>query len=544
MNIAIYSRKSKYSEKGDSIDNQIQYCKEYAEIHLSHIPDKKYVIYEDEGFSAANTARPQFQKLLKDIKNHSVDMLMCYRLDRINRNVSDFSKTLDILEQHEVSFISATENFDTSTPMGKAMIYIASVFAQLERETTAERVRDNMLALSHTGRWLGGLAPLGYDSEVIPYLDENCKERQLYRLIPVETELTTVRLLFYKYMETKSLSQVETYCLVNHIKTQKNCDFTKSSIALILQNPTYCIADTDAYGYFHSLGCIMANDLKAYNGKQGILCYNRTKHLGGRKQKKRPSCEWVIAIGKHEGIINGRDYAHVQNQIKQNKSKGTPRTETSNIALLSGKIICSDCGSRLRIKNIQRKEKKIYFSYVCEMKVLSKGSRCRMHNIPGNRMDSGVLEIISGLLAAGDPDTNYIPYLKKKEHLILGTAHGRNKKLETLQKEEHDLNNTIRNLLSQMVQNPSHLTVKYVLPKLEELDKKLNCIQKEIESLSVTAAYNTLPAGTIDSLYRNLAYIPVLLQETGMIQKKLALDSLIEKIDWDGTDAYVTLKTQ
>ena len=97
----------------------------------------EYFVYEDEGFSGGNTKRPEFQRMLKDIKKKKYDALICYRLDRISRNISDFSDTIKMLENTETQFISIKEQFDTSTPMGRAMMYITSVFAQLERETIA-----------------------------------------------------------------------------------------------------------------------------------------------------------------------------------------------------------------------------------------------------------------------------------------------------------------------------------------------------------------------------------------------------------------------
>lgn len=161
MKVAIYSRKSKYTGKGDSIGNQIQMCKDYIE-NLYKNKKIEYSIYEDEGLSGKNTNRPEFQKLLNDIKKEKFNVLICYRLDRISRNVAYFSSTLDELQVYGVDFVSIREQFDTTSPMGRAMIYIASVFAQLERDTIAERVRDNMIELAKNGQWLGGSHPLGY----------------------------------------------------------------------------------------------------------------------------------------------------------------------------------------------------------------------------------------------------------------------------------------------------------------------------------------------------------------------------------------------
>ncbi|MDO7204481.1 recombinase family protein [Paraclostridium bifermentans] len=97
---------------------------------------------------------------------------MCYRLDRVLRNIADFSSLIEDLQKYNISFVSIREQFDTSTPMGRAMMFIASVFAQLERETIAERVRDNMLELAKSGRWLGGTAPLGFNQKIYPYIDD------------------------------------------------------------------------------------------------------------------------------------------------------------------------------------------------------------------------------------------------------------------------------------------------------------------------------------------------------------------------------------
>ena len=182
MIAAIYSRKSMFTGKGESIENQVEMCKEYA---IKNLKIKDFIIYEDEGFSGGNINRPRFQELLKDIKKEKFNFLICYRLDRISRNVADFSATLELLQKHSISFISIKEQFDTSTPIGKAMVYISSVFAQLERETIAERVRDNMLELAKSGRWLGGQTPLGFNSKRIIYYNSQMKEKSMHKLSPI-----------------------------------------------------------------------------------------------------------------------------------------------------------------------------------------------------------------------------------------------------------------------------------------------------------------------------------------------------------------------
>ena len=161
VRIAIYSRKSKYTDKGDSVGNQIEIALKYIK---EHYPDSEYdveiVIYEDDGFSGGSIDRPKYKKFLIEEKIKPFDVLICYRLDRIGRNIADFSSLMEKITELGTSFISIKEQFDTKTPMGRAMMYIASVFAQLEREVIAERIRDNMIELAKTGRWLGRTDPI------------------------------------------------------------------------------------------------------------------------------------------------------------------------------------------------------------------------------------------------------------------------------------------------------------------------------------------------------------------------------------------------
>ena len=138
--IAIYSRKSKFTGKGESIGNQIELCREYIRTHYGGEAAEKTVVFEDEGFSGGNINRPAFQKMMSDLERGAFQALVVYRLDRVSRNVSDFSSLIEGLNRRGIVFVSVREQFDTATPMGRAMMYIASVFAQLERETIARQM--------------------------------------------------------------------------------------------------------------------------------------------------------------------------------------------------------------------------------------------------------------------------------------------------------------------------------------------------------------------------------------------------------------------
>ncbi len=141
MKFAIYSRKSKTTDKGESIGNQVEMCRNYINANAPG-EEHEFLIYEDEGFSGKNTKRPEFLRMMQDAKKKRFQQVVVYRLDRISRNIVDFMTITEKLQSSGIGFISINERFDTTTPMGRAMMQIAAVFAQLERETIAERVQD------------------------------------------------------------------------------------------------------------------------------------------------------------------------------------------------------------------------------------------------------------------------------------------------------------------------------------------------------------------------------------------------------------------
>lgn len=389
MIAAIYSRKSKFSAKGDSIENQVQMCKDYANNQMKDKQISQFIIYEDEGFSGKNTNRPEFLKLLRDINQKRFDILICYRLDRISRNVADFSSTLDLLQKQNIDFVSIREQFDTRSPMGRAMIYIASVFAQLERETIAERIRDNMIELAKSGRWLGGIIPIGYESRPIVYIDENVKERKMVKLIPNPDTLDIVKLIYNKYLDYRSLSSVETYLFQSNIKTKKGSNYSKSALKVILTNPVYVKANKSIIKYLISRGISVYGEP---NGKCGILTYNKQKTLlndnGKVSRVSRDSNEWIAACSSHKGIIEADKWLMVQEIIKNNKYKYPNQGKTNN-ALLTSKLKCPKCGGKMQIAHghISRKTGEKIFYYQCSLKKNSKGCLCNNSNLKVSELD-------------------------------------------------------------------------------------------------------------------------------------------------------------
>ena len=527
MKAAIYSRKSKFTGKGESIDNQIQMCKDYADLNLRDKAIDDFIIYEDEGFSGGNTNRPEFQRMMNDAENKKFDILICYRLDRISRNVADFSSTLQILRQYNIDFVSIREQFDTSSPMGRAMIYIASVFAQLERETIAERIKDNMLALARTGRWLGGVPPLGYKSTPLKYIDEDMKEHSMSKLTAVPEELKLVKLIFAKYLETKSLYGVESYLLENHFRTKRGSDFSKANLRWMLTNPVYVKATDKVFEYLSNLGVTTCGDP---DGIHGLLRYNKQKSMLNKNGKvyrvNRDTSEWIAACSSHKGIIDDEDWIEVQNILNNNKDKSITSARSHN-AILTGILRCASCGAPMQITygHVSKDGSRNSF-YVCTMKKRSKGSRCTGKNVPVNDIDPAILDEIKKL--AGD-----------KEKLIQDLLNKTKKDLSTniLSKKEN-LNDSINFKTKQI----DGLMEKYALEDDDMADLieiKIKSLKKEIIELKKELANLNDKEESSTEVQVSLEFIKILLDKCSIIdslsqdEQRELIRGLISKITWN-----------
>jgi len=186
---AIYARQSVDKKDSISIESQIEFCK----YELKGGNCKKYT---DKGYSGRNTDRPKFQELVRDIKRGLIAKVVVYKLDRISRSILDFANMMELFQQYNVEFVSSTEKFDTSTPMGRAMLNICIVFAQLERETIQKRVTDAYYSRSQRGFKMGGKAPYGFHTEPIKMDGINTK-----KLVVNPDEAANIRLMFEMYAQ-------------------------------------------------------------------------------------------------------------------------------------------------------------------------------------------------------------------------------------------------------------------------------------------------------------------------------------------------------
>ncbi|MDX1485587.1 MAG: recombinase family protein [Alphaproteobacteria bacterium] len=239
LRCAIYTRKSTdegLDQEFNSLDAQREACAAFvaSQKHEGWICLSNH--YDDGGISGSTLDRPAMQRLLTDIKAHKIDVVVVYKVDRLTRALADFAKIVEIFDAHTVSFVSVTQQFNTTTSMGRLTLNVLLSFAQFEREVTAERIRDKIAASKKKGMWMGGAVPLGYDA----------KDR---KLVINHMEADTVRTLYQLYLEKGNVREVTEEANRRGLRTKRRDDlhprmrggrpFSRGHIYRILSNPIY-----------------------------------------------------------------------------------------------------------------------------------------------------------------------------------------------------------------------------------------------------------------------------------------------------------------
>jgi site-specific DNA recombinase len=290
---AIYTRKS--SEEGleqnfNSLQAQRQACEAYVKSQVGEGWRIVKTAYDDGGFSGATIERPALKQLLSDIKERRVNVVVVYKVDRLTRSLADFAKMVEIFDAHAVSFVAVTQQFNTTTSMGRLTLNVLLSFAQFEREVTGERIRDKIAASKQKGMWMGGTVPLGYDVRD--------------RLLVVNgREAETVRLIFELYSQLRSVRQVrdelDRRSIVSKTRVSKagvrsgGVRFARGALYQMLANPIYI----------------------------GEIRHKRTTHPG-----------------QHEPIIEKSVWQRVQELLAQRAARARGSTGWKTTGLLTGKL--------------------------------------------------------------------------------------------------------------------------------------------------------------------------------------------------------------
>ncbi|MDD3065486.1 MAG: recombinase family protein [Endomicrobiaceae bacterium] len=340
---AIYTRKS--SEEGldlefNSLDAQREACEAYIKSQKHEgwqLVDKHY---NDGGYSGGTLERPALKELLNDISLGNVNIIIVYKIDRLTRSLMDFSKIVEVLDKNQTSFVSITQQFNTTTSMGRLTLNMLLSFAQFEREVTGERIRDKYAASKQKGMWMGGVAPIGYYRE----------DKKLY---PDLKEAGKVKRIFEKYIELKTVHRLKEYLDNNNILSRIGKKFSKGILYKILSNRVY-------------IGEVPHKD------------------------------KWYK--GLHEAVIDLELFSNVQNLLKENNLNAKSIKHCKTGSLLSGKIF--DDKNNYMSPAHSNKNGKRYRYYISQAVIQHDRERIGIiAKIPAGEIESFVTNVIKELLS-------------------------------------------------------------------------------------------------------------------------------------------------
>ena len=348
---AIYTRKS--TEEGldqayNSLDAQRDACAAYvaSQKHEGWLAVEKY--YDDGGFSGGSLERPALQTLFADLAKGGIDIIVVYKIDRLTRSLADFAKLTELFDKHLVSFVAVTQQFNTSTSMGRLTLNVLLSFAQFEREVAGERIRDKIAASKKRGMWMGGRTPIGYD----------VKDK---KLIVNEQEAETVRHIFRRYLELKSVKLLQ-------------ADLERAGI----RSKPHIGRDGTPYG-----GCIM------YRGALSVLLTSQTyrgmiSHNGNLHQ------------AEHERIVPEDLFQAVQSTLAAQGPGEAAKRKLASPAILTG-LAFDAAGNRLQPTHCSKKGRKYHY-YVSAPMIRDAKANSQGFRVPAPDLEKIVTQSIAAQL--------------------------------------------------------------------------------------------------------------------------------------------------
>ncbi len=378
---AIYTRQSVDRADSISVESQAEFC-------VRELTGIDYKIYTDRGYSGKNTDRPAFRRLMQDIAEGRVGRVIVYRLDRISRSVLDFANVIDFFQKYSVSFSSTMEKFDTDSPVGKAMLMIVMVFAQLERETIQQRVTDAYASRSKRGFYMGGRIPYGFTLKEIAIdgVKTHC-------YAPVESECAVIRQIFSLYAKPEaSLGDVAGHLKAQHVLNRSGEPWSRNRIRDLIVNPVYVRADRRVYHFFKEHGTEIANPPEDFIGINGAYLYS------GNSETRKTVClsGHTLVLAPHEGVVDAAVWLQCRKKCMQNQSAAKPMK--AQRTWLAGKLKCGYCGHALTAKIGRRKSRADVRYYLCSFKYATK-SGCSFRSLRADDVDALVLEELRAKLS-------------------------------------------------------------------------------------------------------------------------------------------------
>ncbi|MBF0311673.1 MAG: recombinase family protein [Magnetococcales bacterium] len=367
---AIYTRKSTdegLDQEFNSLDSQRESCLAYIASQKAEgwLPVADH--YDDPAFSGGTLNRPALQRLLTDIDAGKVDCVVAYKLDRLSRSLADFTRLMEVFERRNVTFVSVTQSFNTTTSMGRLTLNILLSFAQFERETTADRIRDKYQASRQKGMWMGGHPPLGYDiknRELVVNAKEAEQVRHIFRrFLACGSPTQVVRELREAGIHNKSWTTTEGV----HRQGQP---FHKAALYRILKNPVYI----------------------------GEVVYREVSYPGKHQA--------IVARDLWEGV-HGLIAEHVR------PCSSLPRGQTP--FPLKGLVRCGHCGMAMKPSHSRKNGQVQYRYYICINAARTSHDQCTLPSIPAGELERLVLNRVRKILKSPEVVARAIRQVRKAD---------------------------------------------------------------------------------------------------------------------------------
>lgn len=377
--VALYVRVSTgYQVDKDSLPFQKKELRAYCE-HVLHIDKKRIEIFEDAGRSGKNTKRPAFERMMEKVKAGLVSHVIVYKIDRITRNLVDFSLMYDDFKYNNVTFISLNEQFDTSSAIGEAILKIILVFAELERKLTSERVKDVMIGRAQNKQWNGARVPYGWDWDA----EKKCP-------VHSKKEAPYAKAMYRMYLDGGSSVTICDYNNSHNIPTKRGGEWTSKTVADFLRNPI----------------------------NKGDYRYNYRESARGRKKS---ADEVVYQVGVFPPLVDPKIWDEVNRRMDvnnrlRNTSSFHPVRKRCNV--FAGLMVCGECGAGYQVKGKDNRKGDGFrpSSYACTGKYQKKN--CDNQNVSDVKIGPFVLNYIAAMVDASK-SRRFIKDVESLEHIIL-----------------------------------------------------------------------------------------------------------------------------
>lgn len=522
MNFAAYQRKSIYSDKSDSIENQARMCREYAQFKFAGKIDH-YEDYQDEGFTGADTNRPALKRLMEDIAGGLIDVLIVYQIDRLSRSVRDFANIYSLLKEKNVTFVSVKESFETNTPIGDGMVYMSTVFAQMERENIQARVTDNMLGLAKRGFWTGGNPPYGYvRKHIVIDGKKHCT------IEPDPEAAKYVEWIFDTFLQMGiSIQSMETRFKKDGVRTVNGCFFYRQQIYRILTMP-YCVpASQRIRDYFIAMGCMVEGSEEEWDGSHGVIIYGRT-NAKTKRHTLNPREDWIVCVGMHQPFISEEKWLAVQEQFHKNKFN---KKQKYPIPLLKGVLRCAKCGTLMQVAR-KKLVDSVSAHYYCQKRMRQGAEACDTRSIKADILDNKVIEIFKAI----DLDESVIRNYVSEE-----VAVDPERDIQALSRKLSAASAKIERLTASLAEADGSSAQKYIIAEIERQDIAIAALRRELESAKAAKRKAEAQNLDIESKTEEIKKFVRDFENLSASERNAVVREVVKECRWDGETLYLKL---